>query len=126
MNVKKTKVMVFNYVDPCQEFVFESDVIKRVQTFKYLRILLETTPNLDNTVEHLAAASRRSLQSELKISSSRIDQVFYFQNCFFLSWTNQSIFYQIKLYPEPHLPQLLNMNRTNWIGKVFFAKGKVE
>jgi hypothetical protein len=34
MNVKKTKVMVFNYVDPCQEFMFESDIIERVQTFK--------------------------------------------------------------------------------------------
>ncbi len=55
MNVKKTKVMVFNYADPCQEFVFEGDVIERVQTFKYLGILLETTPNLDNVVEHLAA-----------------------------------------------------------------------
>ncbi len=30
MNVKKTKVMVFNYVDPCQKFVFEGDVIERV------------------------------------------------------------------------------------------------
>ncbi len=53
--------MVFNYVDPCQEFVFESDVIEHVETFKYLGILFKTTPNLDNAVEHLAAASRRSL-----------------------------------------------------------------
>jgi hypothetical protein len=30
MNVKKTKLVVFNFGDPCQEFVFESDVIKRV------------------------------------------------------------------------------------------------
>ncbi len=59
MNVKKTKVMVFNYVDPCQNFVFKSDVIERVQTFKYLGILLKTTSNLDNAVEHLAVASRR-------------------------------------------------------------------
>ncbi len=61
VNVKKTKVMVFNYVDPCQKFVFEGDIIERVQTFNYLGILLETTPNLDSAVEHLAAASRRSL-----------------------------------------------------------------
>jgi hypothetical protein len=61
MNVKKTKVMVFNSIDPCQEFVFEGDVIERVQTFKYLGILFETTPNLNSVVEHLAAASRRSL-----------------------------------------------------------------
>jgi hypothetical protein len=59
--VKKIKVMVFNSVDPCQEFVFEGDIIERVQTFKYLGILLETTPNLDNAVKHLAAANRRSL-----------------------------------------------------------------
>ncbi len=53
--------MVFNYVDPCQEFVFKGDAIESVQTFKYLGILLETTPNLDSAVEHLVAASRRSL-----------------------------------------------------------------
>ncbi len=61
VNVKKTKVMVFNSIDPCQEFVFKGDVIERVQTFKYLGILLETTPNLDSAVEHLVAASRRLL-----------------------------------------------------------------
>ncbi len=53
--------MVFNFIDPCQEFVFESDVIERVQTFKYLGILLETTPNLDNAMKYLIAASRHSL-----------------------------------------------------------------
>jgi hypothetical protein len=56
--MKKTKVMVFNSADPCQEFVFKGDVIERVQTFKYL---LETTPNLDNAVEHLATTNRPSL-----------------------------------------------------------------
>jgi hypothetical protein len=61
MNVKKTKIMVFNFVNPCQEFVFEGDVIEHVQTFKYLGILFKTTPNLDNVVEHLATASRRLL-----------------------------------------------------------------
>ncbi len=61
MNVKKTKVMVFNFVDPCQEFVFKGDIIERMQTFKYLGIQLETTPNLDSAMEHLTATSRRSL-----------------------------------------------------------------
>jgi hypothetical protein len=61
VNVAKTKAMVFNSVDPCQEFVFKGDAIERVQTFKYLGFLLETTPNLDNVVEHLVAASRCSL-----------------------------------------------------------------
>ncbi len=61
VNVKKTKIMVFNFVDPCQEFVFEGDVIEHVQTFKCLGILLETTLNLDSAVEHLAAANRCSL-----------------------------------------------------------------
>jgi hypothetical protein len=60
MNVKKTKVMVFNFVDPCQEFVFKGDVIEYVQTFKYLGILLETTLSLDNVVEDLAIASKCS------------------------------------------------------------------
>jgi len=61
VNVNKTKVMVFNSVDPCQKFVFEGDIIKRVQTFKYLGILLETTSNLDSAMEHLITTSRRSL-----------------------------------------------------------------
>jgi hypothetical protein len=61
MNVKKTKIIVFNFVDPCQEFVFKGDVIECVQTLKYLGILLETTLNLDNVVEHLAATSRCAL-----------------------------------------------------------------
>jgi len=41
--------------------VFKGDVIERVQTFKYLGILLETTSNLDSVMEHLATASRCSL-----------------------------------------------------------------
>jgi hypothetical protein len=53
--------MVFNFVDPCQEFVFQDDIIEHVQTFKYLGILLKTTPNLDSAVEHLVAANRRLL-----------------------------------------------------------------
>jgi len=61
VNVKKTKVMVFNSVDPCQKFVFEGDIIEHVQTFNYLGILLETTPNLDRAVEHLTVVSRCSL-----------------------------------------------------------------
>ncbi len=61
MNMKKTKVMVFNFVDPCQKFVFEGDVIERLLTFKYLGILLETTLNLDSVVEHVTIVSRQSL-----------------------------------------------------------------
>jgi hypothetical protein len=61
VNVKKTKVMVFNSANPCQEIMFEGDTIERVETFKYLGILLETTSNLDSAVEHLVAANRRSL-----------------------------------------------------------------
>jgi len=61
MNVKKIKVMVFNFADLCQKFVFEGDVIECVQTFKYLGILLKTTSNLDSVVEHLATTYKRSL-----------------------------------------------------------------
>jgi hypothetical protein len=61
VNVKKTKIMVFNSTHPCQEFMFEGDIIERVQTFKYLGILFKTTSNLDSAMEHLTATSRRSL-----------------------------------------------------------------
>jgi hypothetical protein len=56
--MEKRKIMVFNVVDPCQEFVFKGDIIECVQTFKYLGILLETTLNFDSAVEHLAAVSK--------------------------------------------------------------------
>jgi hypothetical protein len=59
--VKKTKIMVFNSADPCQEFVFEVNVIEHVQTFKYLGILFKTTLNLDSAMEHLTTANKRSL-----------------------------------------------------------------
>jgi hypothetical protein len=61
VNVKKTKVMVFNFVDPCQKFVFKGDAIEPVQTFKYLGILFETTLNLDSAMEHLLAINKCSL-----------------------------------------------------------------
>jgi len=57
MNMKKTKVMVFNSIDPCQKFVFKSDIIERVETLKYLGVLLKTTSNLDGVMEHLVATS---------------------------------------------------------------------
>jgi hypothetical protein len=53
--------MVFNSVDPCQEFMFKGDVIERAQTFKYLGVLLKTTPNLDSAVDHLATTNRHLL-----------------------------------------------------------------
>ncbi len=44
-----------------KSFLFEGDAIEHVQTFKYLGILLKTTPNLDIVVKHLVAASRHSV-----------------------------------------------------------------
>ncbi len=37
--------------------MFKGDIIKLVQTFKYLGILLESTPNLDSVVECLVATN---------------------------------------------------------------------
>jgi hypothetical protein len=59
--MEKTKAMVFNFIDSCKKFVFKSYAIENVQTFKYLGILLETTPNLDSAVEHLAITSKHLL-----------------------------------------------------------------
>jgi hypothetical protein len=50
--------MLFNSTNPCQKFVFEYDITKCVQTFKYLGILLETTSNLDSVVECLTIANK--------------------------------------------------------------------
>ncbi len=52
--------MVFNSANPCQEFMFEGDTIERVQTFKYLGILLKTTSDLDSEVDHLIAVNKCS------------------------------------------------------------------
>jgi hypothetical protein len=61
VHVKNTKVMMFNYANPCQEFMFKGDVSEHVKTFKYLGILFKTTSNLNNAVEHLVATNMRSL-----------------------------------------------------------------
>jgi len=50
-----------NFANPCQEFVFEGDIIEHVQTFKYMGILLKTTPNLDKAMEHLASTNKCSV-----------------------------------------------------------------
>jgi hypothetical protein len=60
VNLKK-KIMLFNYVDPCQKNLFEGDIIECVQPFKYLGIMFETTQNLDSALEHLATGNKRSL-----------------------------------------------------------------
>ncbi len=57
---EKNKIHGVQLVDPCQ-FVFKGDTIEHVQTFKYLGILFETTPKLDNAMEHLVVVSKRSL-----------------------------------------------------------------
>jgi hypothetical protein len=78
VNMKKTKVMVFNFIDQCQEFVFEGDVIEHVETFKYMGILFETTLNMDNAMKHLATVNRRSLfalnhrRAELRIMDVKL------------------------------------------------------
>jgi len=41
--------------------MFGGDTIEHVQTFKYLGILHETTLNMDNEVDHLIIANKRSL-----------------------------------------------------------------
>jgi len=41
--------------------VFEGGAIEHIQIFKYFGILLETTSNLGNAVEYLAATGKRSL-----------------------------------------------------------------
>jgi hypothetical protein len=51
----------FSSVDQYQELVFEGDAIEHIQIFKYFGILLETTSNLGNAVEYLAATGKRSL-----------------------------------------------------------------
>jgi hypothetical protein len=53
VNMKNTKVMVFNFVNPCQEFVFKGDTIERVQTFKYLGILFSTCWCVPQQVMHV-------------------------------------------------------------------------
>jgi hypothetical protein len=75
VNMKKTKVMMFNSANPCQELVFEGDIIERVQTFKYLGILLKTTLNLDNAVEHLTTANRHSFTLNCRCAKLRIMDV---------------------------------------------------
>jgi len=79
VNVKKTKVMVFNYADPCQEFVFEGDVIEHVQTFKYLGILLETTLNLECPA--CSGVSSSCLQAFAVCTEPPLYEAMYYGRC---------------------------------------------
>jgi hypothetical protein len=60
MNVKKKKSWCSILLTHAKKFVFEGDTIKLVQTFKYLGILLESTPTLDVLVVF------RALSKDLK------------------------------------------------------------
>jgi hypothetical protein len=136
MNVAKTKAMVFNSVDPCQEFVFKGDVIERVQTFKYLGILLETTPNLDNVVEHLATVSRCSLFAlNRRCAELRIMDVKLHCNLFNMLvrsttnyacevWVNSKKIEAIEIVYQGLLKSLLGVRKTTSTSIVLAKFGK--
>ncbi len=136
MNVKKTKVMVFNSIDPCQKFVFEGDIIECVQTFNYLGILLETTSNLDSAVEHLAAISRRSLFAmnlrcaELRIMDVKLRcDLFNMLVCSITSytceiWMDSKKIKAIEVMYQGFLKSLLGVRKTTSTSIVLAKFGK--
>jgi len=128
--------MMFNSTDPCQEFVFEGDVIECVQTFKYLGILLETTLNLDSAVEHLAASSKRSLfalnyhYAELRIMDVKLrcdlfnTLVCSIANYAYEVWVDYKKIKAIKVVYRGFLKSLLEVRKTTSMSIVLVEFGK--
>lgn len=64
VNVSKTKIIVFEAKQtPCQAFMFEGQVIERVDVFKYLGIAFHATRGLSCALEHLCNSARRALHA---------------------------------------------------------------
>jgi len=128
--------MVFNSVDPCQKFVFEGDIIEFVHTFNYLGILLETTLNLDSAVEHLTAASRRSLFAlnrrcaELRIMDVKLRcDLFNMLVCSTTSyaceiWVDSKKIEAIEVVYRGFLKSLLGVRKTTSMSIVLVELGK--
>jgi hypothetical protein len=76
MNVEKTKAMVFNFVDPCQEFVFKGDAIERVfalnRCYAELRIMdVKLCCDLFNTL----VRSTTIYACEVWVDSTKIEAI---------------------------------------------------
>ncbi len=114
----------------------KGDVIERVQTFKYLGILLETTTNLDNVVEHLATANRCSLfalnrrYAELRIMDVKLRCNLF--NTLVRSttsyacevWVNSKKIEAIKVVYRGFLKSLLGVRKTTSTSIVLVEFGK--
>ena len=62
VNVSKTKVMVFEAKrSECQPFMFNGQVIERVDVFKYLGIAFHAQRGLSCAVEQLCCSARKAL-----------------------------------------------------------------
>lgn len=62
MNVKKTKILVFELrksITPC--FHFNGDPIEQVDEFKYLGVLMHGTKGLSPAIEYLCKAAKRAM-----------------------------------------------------------------
>jgi hypothetical protein len=62
MNVKKTKVVVFETrKSVCQAFQYEGEVIEQLNSFKYLGVELHCTKGMQATIQQLAMSRKKAV-----------------------------------------------------------------
>jgi hypothetical protein len=62
MNVKKTKVVVFEArKSVCQAFQYEGEAIKQLNYFKYLGVKLHDTKGMQTAIQRLAMSGKKAI-----------------------------------------------------------------
>ncbi len=62
MNVKKTKVVVFEaHKSVCQAFQYEGETIKQLNSFKYLGVKLHGTKGMQAAIQRLAMSGKKAV-----------------------------------------------------------------
>ena len=63
VNLAKTKVVTFGSKAACQAFIFNSNEVERVETYKYLGFEFHATKNLAHGVSHLVSSAKKAMHS---------------------------------------------------------------
>ncbi len=68
MNIKKTKVVVFEArKSVCHAFQYEGEAIKQLNFFKYLGVELHGTKGMQATIQRLAMSGKKTVFALLRI-----------------------------------------------------------
>ena len=63
VNLTKTKVVTFGSKAACQAFLFNSNEVERVESYKYLGVEFHATKNLAHGVSQLVSSAKKAMHS---------------------------------------------------------------